>query len=309
MNHGKATCLDIAAAAGLGEGGRRGREFYFTCNQHDDSRPSLRIHPEKKVWKCDPCQRGGTPYSLMAHLAGCDPADKRAVLKWRDAHGLGHNSQNTNGNRGPTTSRIVAEYDDHDETGRLCFQTVRYEPKHFLQRRPDGKGEWIWKLAGVRRVLYRLPELLHAATVYIIVEGEKDVDNLRRLGASQPAILAAEDHLPAGGDSLLGAKPKAGKSTTARGLALAVARGDDFLGCQTSQGTVFYLVLEEKRSEVKLHFAAMGACADDPSFIFCAPSPADGLSHLRAAAEKDNPALINGTLFKFIRMKDGNDYA
>jgi hypothetical protein len=86
-------------------------------------------------------------------------------------------------------------YDYRDETGALLFQAVRKrltdpakfpnEPrKQFRQRAPDGKGNWVWSLQGVRRVLYGLPELIAAdpdATVWIC-EGEKDVDRLRSLG-------------------------------------------------------------------------------------------------------------------------------
>src|SRR5262245_53411315 len=86
-------------------------------------------------------------------------------------------------------------YDYKDESGALLFQAVRKrltDPvkfpnaprKEFRQRKPDGKGGWIWNLQGVRRVLYRLPELLASlsgATVWI-PEGEKDVDRLRSLG-------------------------------------------------------------------------------------------------------------------------------
>ncbi len=82
------------------------------------------------------------------------------------------------------SSRIVAEYDYHDEAGTLLYQAVRYLPKGFKQRRPDGSGGWIWKLDGVRLVPYRLPEVLAAdpsAPVYI-PEGEKDVENLWMLG-------------------------------------------------------------------------------------------------------------------------------
>src|SRR5207237_415835 len=79
----------------------------------------------------------------------------------------------------------------------------------------------------------------------------------------EQVMWLVEDHLPAGGDSLLVAKPKVGKSTLARCLALAVARGEEFLGCKTTQGAVFYLALEEKRSEVRAHFRAMGARDDD----------------------------------------------
>jgi len=118
------------------------------------------------------------------------------------------------------------------------------------------------------------------------------------------------DHLPLGGDSLLVAKPKTGKSTLARCLALAVARGEDFLGCHTAQGSVFYLALEEKRAEVRRHFRAMGARDDDPIFIFCATSPVDGLAQLREAMKDEKPVLvIVDPLFRFVRIKDGNDYA
>jgi 5S rRNA maturation endonuclease (ribonuclease M5) len=77
-----------------------------------------------------------------------------------------------------------AMYEYRDERGALLFQVVRGPGKRFRQRRPDGRGGWTWNLAGVRRVLYRLPELCAAdpsAEVYV-VEGEKDVETLRRLG-------------------------------------------------------------------------------------------------------------------------------
>lgn len=81
-----------------------------------------------------------------------------------------------------TTKRkdIVAAYDYKDRNGKLIFQCVRYEPKSFTQRQPDGKGSWLYNLKGVTRVLYRLPELLasdHSRSVFVC-EGEKDVDLL-----------------------------------------------------------------------------------------------------------------------------------
>jgi putative DNA primase/helicase len=79
---------------------------------------------------------------------------------------------------------IVKTYDYTDERGDLLFQAVRYRPKDFKQRRPDGNGGWIWKLSDVRRVPYRLPEVLAAdptETVYIF-EGEEDVDRAYESG-------------------------------------------------------------------------------------------------------------------------------
>jgi 5S rRNA maturation endonuclease (ribonuclease M5) len=82
-------------------------------------------------------------------------------------------------------SRIVVQYDYTDESGRLLFQVVRADPKGFRQRRPDGRGGWIWNLRGVRRVLYRLPAVLEAVkagTTIYVVEGEKDVERCETAG-------------------------------------------------------------------------------------------------------------------------------
>jgi hypothetical protein len=79
---------------------------------------------------------------------------------------------------------IAATYDYTDEAGCLRYQVVRFDPKDFRQRRPDGSGGWAWDIKGVERLLYRLPELLAADTsqTVFIPEGEKDVDALRELG-------------------------------------------------------------------------------------------------------------------------------
>jgi putative DNA primase/helicase len=81
---------------------------------------------------------------------------------------------------------IVAIYPYRDEHGAPLFQVVRKLPKKFVQRRldPAARDGWAWNLRGVRRVLYRLPELLAAdpALPVFIPEGEKDVDNLRSKG-------------------------------------------------------------------------------------------------------------------------------
>jgi 5S rRNA maturation endonuclease (ribonuclease M5) len=76
--------------------------------------------------------------------------------------------------------RIIAEYDYTDLHRELLYQVVRYAPKDFRQRRPDGQGGWIWKKAG-RQVLYHLPEVIEAPIVFL-VEGEKDVETLREYG-------------------------------------------------------------------------------------------------------------------------------
>jgi RecA-family ATPase len=99
-------------------------------------------------------------------------------------HGHDRTDAKPNGNAG-AEHRIVETYDYVDENGKLLFQVVRYDPKDFRQRRPDGSGGWSWTAKGVRQVPYRLPELrealAHGHTI-VIVEGEKDVDALRAWG-------------------------------------------------------------------------------------------------------------------------------
>ena len=78
----------------------------------------------------------------------------------------------------------VAAYPYRGADGALLYESVRYEPKTFRQRRPDGAGGWLWNLEGVARVPYRLPELLAApvSTAVWVVEGEKNANALVTLG-------------------------------------------------------------------------------------------------------------------------------
>ena len=72
-----------------------------------------------------------------------------------------------------------------DDTGKLLFEVCRFPGKRFAQRRPDGKGGFIWNLGDVGRVLYRLPEVLagvREGKPVHLVEGEKDADSLSTLG-------------------------------------------------------------------------------------------------------------------------------
>ncbi|MFO1519817.1 MAG: CHC2 zinc finger domain-containing protein [bacterium] len=41
------------------EGAQKGKEIFFLCPFHNDHNPSCRWNPEKEVWYCDPCGKGG----------------------------------------------------------------------------------------------------------------------------------------------------------------------------------------------------------------------------------------------------------
>ncbi len=95
-----------------------------------------------------------------------------------------HGTCNCGEEHGPSQTRqIVATYPYTDENGTVLFEVVRFSPKSFAQRRPDpsAEGGYTWKLGDVRRVLYRLPDVI-AAQVVCVVEGEKDADLLRSTG-------------------------------------------------------------------------------------------------------------------------------
>ncbi len=83
------------------------------------------------------------------------------------------------------TDKIIVVYQYKNLGGEVIHETVRYDPKSFRQRRPDGHGGYIYNLNGIEPVLYRLPEITEAivqGTPIILVEGEKDADNLVKLG-------------------------------------------------------------------------------------------------------------------------------
>ncbi|HOD81763.1 MAG: hypothetical protein BWX88_03439 [Planctomycetes bacterium ADurb.Bin126] len=149
------------------------RQWQASCPAHDDRHASLSIG------------QGDDGRVLIDCKAGCPTLEvlKAMGLKFSDLYPLPVSPARSGSDDSPR-GRIVSTYDYRDEGGTLLFQVVRFDPKDFRQRRPDGKGGWTWKLGNTPRVLYRLPELLAADVSEWVfqVEGEKDADNLARLG-------------------------------------------------------------------------------------------------------------------------------
>jgi hypothetical protein len=86
----------------------------------------------------------------------------------------------------PRDQDIKVTYNYTDADGNLLLQVVRTRSgkPRFRQRRPDGKGGWLWNVDGVVKPLYRLPELRAAPPdlPVWVCEGEKDADRLAKLG-------------------------------------------------------------------------------------------------------------------------------
>jgi hypothetical protein len=156
------------------KGVRQQREGWVArCPAHDDDVQSLSIKTARDGKVLAKCHAGCSFNSIMS-AAGLEAADmfplRERVLPFAPGNGKGH------------IHRVpVAQYDYTDIDGKLLFQTCRYEPKTFRQRRPVGCGEWVWDLEGIEPVLYRLPEIVEAIALgrrVYIVEGEKDADAL-----------------------------------------------------------------------------------------------------------------------------------
>jgi 5S rRNA maturation endonuclease (ribonuclease M5) len=155
--------------------------FMVVCPAHDDSRKS----PSLSVGRADD---GGV---LLKCFAGCatDSVVKSLGLTMSDLFAAEKFKPFT-----PPRPKMEAEkaapdvkpeiekiYSYRNRLGEEVYQAIRMKPKSFRQRHKDGGGNWVWTMENVERVLYNLPEVLKADTVWI-VEGEKDADNLMELG-------------------------------------------------------------------------------------------------------------------------------
>ena len=120
---------------------------------HPDGRPSASIDTSTGKWKCHACDAGGGPY----HAALARGLDRREAVELVKHYGLWMGDGGAERRNGSGLGREIECYPYLDETGEL-FEVIRFEPKTFRPRRPDGAGGWIWNLEGTERVLYRLPE-------------------------------------------------------------------------------------------------------------------------------------------------------
>ena len=153
-----------------------GDEYQGLCPFHEDKKASFSINAKNGVYYCHGCNEKGDAFHFYGKFHGLDvkPGFQEILKGIAGDFGIPWQQQGKKGN-------LQTIYNYTDPNDRLLFQVCRVEPKDFRQRRPDGNGGWVWDLKGVERVLYRLPDLAKSSEIFI-VEGEKDADNLRKLG-------------------------------------------------------------------------------------------------------------------------------
>lgn len=143
------------------------KQFTARCPAHDDTRASLSVGT------------GDDGRALIHCFAGCElPAVVEALgLSITDLFG------------GPREKYEAAKYIYTDEHGHPLVRVTRFWPKGFTQERWDEDGAmWQPRLLNTRRVLYNLPAVINAETVWL-AEGEKDAESLIREGVVGATLL------------------------------------------------------------------------------------------------------------------------
>jgi len=153
---------------------RSGKDFMARCPFHDDSKASLSLNLENANWFCHACKTGGGLVEFEKRFSKCD--EQVALANIAQIIGMPHLSFQK--------GEPEAVYPYTDERGRLLFEKVRYPGKRFVQRKPDGKGGFEYKLGSIRKPLYYLPEVITSNHV-LVCEGEKDSDRVRSLNLGE----------------------------------------------------------------------------------------------------------------------------
>ena len=112
--------------------------------------------------------------------------------------------------------------------------------------------------------------------------------------------------------SILVSRPKVGKRTLARRIAVAVATGGQLLGRQVVQGTILYLQFsaEGKRSELKQSLERAEVALDERIWIYTGPTVENPIEALEAALAHYRPSLVViDTMIRWVPVNDANDYS
>lgn len=143
-----------------------------------DANPSVSVRRFDGVWNDKSTGQAGDLIGLVELTLNCSPLEAARFI----AGVIGVDDPEMTRVRS-SSAGVVAEYEYRDETGNLLFVVERRAPKAFRPKRPVPHG-WAYGYGDVRRVLYRLPDIIAAdpGDEILVVEGEKDADRLREAG-------------------------------------------------------------------------------------------------------------------------------
>lgn len=175
---------------------------------------------EGMVWYDHEAGLGGGAIELVERECSTDRAgalawmEKEGLIEARHTHSAAPQRQEAANTDEPpfepesqpqakpeTVLKAVKGYRYTDRDGNPLYEVIRYNfqlpdgtfertkdgglKKTFRQRRPDGRGGYIWNLDGIGHTIYRHPEVEQAIErrdLILFPEGEKDVETLEGLG-------------------------------------------------------------------------------------------------------------------------------
>jgi hypothetical protein len=260
MSHGDALAVLRQA---LEDRGSQVRGTAARCPAHDDRQASLSIGQGNSgaVLKC----QAGCETDAVLEALGMSAAD---LFDEPRGHGSGGGFE------------VVATYTYTDEHGVELFRAERRMPKGFRQYHVVN-GQKVWSLQGVRRVLYRLPQVIEAVAagqLVYVAEGEKDVHAIEAAGAVATCNpMGAGKWQPEYGDFLKGADVIVIADNDQRGREHAAAVADDLSG-KAKSVRVVQPAVDREHADASDHLAAGHALTE-----LVPAGPLSRLDELRAA--------------------------
>ena len=149
---------------------KAGAGYTAQCPAHEDNHNSLSINNGEK--------------GILLHChAGC------SIERVAEALGVTKNElfYDKIPSNSPDWNNPEAEYIYTDKDGNPIHKTIRYGKQYIpsFGQKAYKDGKWVNGLEGIKSMLYNLPAVVKAVeqgTPILIVEGEKDADNLNKLG-------------------------------------------------------------------------------------------------------------------------------
>lgn len=165
-----------------------GNGYVCKCPVHDDQTASLTVSDGEHGKPLVHCHAGCNYLDVIGSLRSRNlwpEADSRHRPRSAGGHAVVANDNHKASKSKSAGGKIVKDYDYLDRDGAAVQMRVcRREPKGFFQCRPDPNrpGKFINSVNAEHRILYNAPNVVNATGAVLVVEGEKDVDNLTALG-------------------------------------------------------------------------------------------------------------------------------
>ena len=203
------------------EGGGENKSAQCISPHHNDSKPSLSVNLTKGTYNCHGCGIKGNAYTYLTAIKGKSQSEAAEVLKafgWgedRFDHARQQEHKKAQKKKGVTGfavpgvleywkgHKLIAQYDYRDKDGKIIASKGRY-PYHKDPEekdiRPYTPGRETWWMSApwsdsipehdrcTDIPLYRLDGILATPRTRVVwvVEGEKDVDNIRTMADPPP---------------------------------------------------------------------------------------------------------------------------